>query len=194
LKVIGITGGVGCGKSTVLSLIKEHFNAYILMTDEISRDLLQPKGKAYFQVVDMFGDSIVAADQTINRAALAQIIFHQPNKRIVLNSIIHPLVKQEVIKIITNLRIENKYAYVFVESALLFDDHYEIFCDETWYIYAPENMRMQRLMSSRGYSQEKVTAIMKSQLTEKEFRKKCDVIVYNDKTSDEVLRQLVKLL
>lgn len=199
MRVIGITGGVGCGKTTIINLIKEHLNNKkdvkfsILMTDEISRNLLQPEQKAYIQVVELFGESIVNEDKTIHRGKLAEIIFQNPNKRMVLNSIIHPLVKQEVINTINNLRITGN-DYVFIESALLYDDHYEVFCDETWYIYAPKEQRIQRLKSSRSYSQDKIESIMKSQLTEQEFRNKCDVVIYNDKTCDDVRQQLVKLL
>ena len=145
MKVIGITGGVGCGKTTVINLIKEYLSQkkdmkfVILMTDEISRNLLQPEQKAYIQVVELFGESIVNEDKTIHRGKLAEIIFNNPNKRMVLNSIIHPLVKQEVINTINQLRIA-EYDYVFIESALLYDDHYEVFCDETWYIYAPKEI------------------------------------------------------
>lgn len=199
MKVIGITGGVGCGKTTIINLIKEHLNHKknvkftILMTDEISRNLLQPEQKAYVQVVELFGESIVNEDKTIHRGKLAEIIFKNPNKRIVLNSIIHPLVKQEVINIINSRRIE-EYDYVFIESALLYDDHYEVFCDETWYIYAPKEQRIQRLKVSRSYSQDKIESIMKSQLTEQQFRNQCDVVIDNDKTCDDVRQQLVKLL
>ncbi len=199
MKVIGITGGVGCGKTTIINLIKEYLNQKkdvkfdILMTDEISRNLLQPEQKAYIQVVEFFGKSIVNEDKTIHRAKLAEIIFNNLNKRIVLNSIIHPLVKQEVINTINHLRIA-EYDYVFIESALLYDDHYEVFCDETWYIYASEEQRIQRLKLSRNYTKEKIESIMKSQLTEQKFKDKCDVIIDNDKTYDDVRQQLVKLL
>ncbi len=199
MEVIGITGGVGCGKTTIINLIKEYLNQKkdvkfdILMTDEISRNLLQPEQKAYIQVVEFFGKSIVNEDKTIHRAKLAEIIFNNLNKRIVLNSIIHPLVKQEVINTINHLRIA-EYDYVFIESALLYDDHYEVFCDETWYIYASEEQRIQRLKLSRNYTKEKIESIMKSQLTEQKFKDKCDVIIDNDKTYDDVRQQLVKLL
>ena len=199
MKVIGITGGVGCGKTTVINLIKEYLSQkkdmkfVILMTDEISRNLLQPEQKAYIQVVELFGESIVNEDKTIHRGKLAEIIFNNPNKRMVLNSIIHPLVKQEVINTINQLRIA-EYDYVFIESALLYDDHYEVFCDETWYIYAPKEQRIQRLKLSRSYSQDKIESIMKSQLTQQEFREQCDVVIDNDKTCDDVRQQLVKLL
>ena len=199
MKVIGITGGVGCGKTTIMDLIKEYFNnkkdkkVIFLMTDEISKNLLQPEQKAYIQVVELFGEAIVNKDKTICREKLAEIIFKNPNKRMVLNSIIHPLVKQEVINTINTMRIAQA-DYVFVESALLYDDHYELFCDETWYIYAPKEQRILRLKSSRGYSQEKVESIMKSQYTEQEFKNKCDVVIYNDGTYDDIRQQLVKLL
>lgn len=194
MRVIGITGGVGCGKSTVLGLLKEHFNAYIIMADAVAHQLMEPGQAGYQQTVEMFGSGILQENGAIDRKKLADIVFQNPNKRIVLNSIIHPLVKKEIVNTITNLRIEGKYAYVFVEAALLIEDHYNVICDELWYIYAPQKLRCKRLMDSRGYSQEKIDSIMRSQLSESEFRQACSQVIDNGKSLEDTLSQLVKLL
>jgi dephospho-CoA kinase len=194
MKVIGITGGVGAGKSTVLSLLKENFNAYILMADDIAKQAYEPDREGYRQVVEMFGNSILADDKTIDRAKLADIVFNNNNKRIVLNSIIHPLVKKEVIEKIAELKAEEKYDYIFLEAALLIEDHYDVICDEIWYIDVPEDMRRDRLKESRGYSDEKIDGIFKSQLSREEFEKYCSNTIDNSKDINFTLRQLEKLL
>ena len=128
MKVIGITGGVGCGKSTVLNLIKENFNALIIMADDVAKDLMKKGKKGYDETIAFFGDEII--DETtgeIDRPKLASVIFSNPNKRIVLNSIIHPVVKKEIVSMITQAKIDDKYDYIFVEAALLLDDHYNVF-------------------------------------------------------------------
>ena len=194
MKVIGITGGVGCGKSTVLSLIKEHFNAYVIMADDVAKEIMTKGCEGYNAVIEFFGKSILADDGQINKSVLADIIFSNPNKRMVLNSIVHPLVKKKIVEQITSLKIQNIYDYVFVEAALLIEDHYNVFLDEMWYIYAPEDIRKKRLMESRGYSQAKIENIFKSQLSEKEFRDNCDIVIDNGQNLDDTLHELVKLL
>ena len=193
--MIGITGGVGCGKSTVLNLIKENFNAFIIMADDVAKDLMKKGKKGYDETIAFFGDEII--DETtgeIDRPKLASVIFSNPNKRIVLNSIIHPVVKKEIVSMITQAKIDNKYDYIFVEAALLLDDHYNVFCDETWYIYADEDSRRKRLKESRGYSDEKIDGIIKSQLGAEEFKNGCDIVVDNSGNINDTYAQLVKLL
>ncbi len=194
MKVIGITGGVGCGKSLVLDLIKDNFNAYIVKADDVSRNILDKDTAGYFRVVEIFGDGILQDDKTIDRAKLAEIVFNSKNKLMVLNSIVHPLVKSKIIEEIGEVRCQDQYDYFIVEAALLFEDHYEIFCDETWYIYADIATRKERLKNSRGYSEDKCDSIIRNQMTEDEFRMRCDKILDNSGSMEETLAQLKKIL
>ena len=141
MKVIGITGGVGAGKSSVLALLKEMCSCDIIQADLVARNIYHSGNIGFKKVVDIFGEQIVGEDGEINRPLLADIIFKNPNKRIVLNSIIHPLVKQEIINQINNHKIAGDVDYCFVEAALLIEDHYDIFMDEIWYIYVSEDGR-----------------------------------------------------
>lgn len=194
VKVIGITGGVGSGKSTVLRLIEQKYNACIIMADDVARELMEKGRSAYLQVVEFFGEDILDADGSIDRAVLADIVFNNKNKLMVLNSIVHPLVKKDIIELITKLRISEEYDYVLVEAALLLDDHYDVFMDEVWYIYTDEAVRRQRLKTGRGYSDEKIDSVMKNQMSDEEFKKKCDIIIDNSKTEQDTLRQLSERL
>lgn len=194
MKVIGITGGVGAGKSTVLSLLKEHFNAYVIQADEVAKDTMKKQERGFLQVVDMFSEDILDSTGEIDRAKLADIVFANENKRMVLNSIIHPLVKRIILEKINELRIQGQYEYVFVEAALLIEDHYNVICDQLWYIYAPEEVRRTRLKETRGYSEEKIAEIFASQLTDDEFRKNCSCVIDNSKNVENILHQLKKYL
>ena len=127
MKVIGITGGVGAGKSSALALLKEMCSCDIIQADLVARNIYHSGNIGFKKVVDIFGEQIVGEDGEINRPLLADIIFKNPNKRIVLNSIIHPLVKQEIINQINNHKIAGDVDYCFVEAALLIEDHYDIF-------------------------------------------------------------------
>lgn len=194
MRVIGITGGVGAGKSSVLKLLKERFNAYILIADDIAKETMCRGNAGYEQVVEMFSEDILDKDKNIDRTKLATIVFHNENKRIVLNSIIHPLVKKIVLNKINELKIAGTYDYVFVEAALLIEDHYDVICDELWYIYVPADIRRQRLKDSRGYSDEKIDSVFKSQLNEEAYKKACINVIDNSKDIEDTMSQIEKLL
>lgn len=194
MKVIGITGGVGCGKSMVLDLIKENFNAYIVKADDVARHVLDKGEEGYYKVLDFFGDEILDENSQINRNRLAEIVFNDSEKLGVLNGIVHPVVKENIKKEMSSIRSCGKFDYFIVEAALLFDDHYESFCDEVWYIYADYDVRVKRLIESRGYSLQKIAGIMGNQMSEEEFREKSDYVIDNSNGIEETLAQLKKKL
>ena len=179
MKVIGITGGVGCGKSTVMDLIENNFNAYVIKADDVGRHVLDRGTKGYEQFVTLFGEEYLDSRGNVNRDRLAQTVFHNPNKLMVLNSIVHPLVKKTIVEEMARIRCMEQYDFFFVEAALLLEDHYDVFCDELWYIYADIDSRRERLRNSRGYSDEKTDSIMKNQMSEELFRKRCDYVLDN---------------
>lgn len=194
MKVIGITGGVGCGKSAVLSLIKENFNAYVIEADKVGKDLMQQGEAAYVKIVDIFGEEILLEDGEIDRKKLADIVFHNKNKLMVLNSIVHPLVKKYITEEMGRQRCGEKYDYFVIEAALLLEDHYEVLCDEIWYIHASREIRISRLTESRGYSSEKIEDLFANQLSEEEFMAKCDRVIENSGDISETLIALQKIL
>ena len=194
MKVIGVTGGVGCGKSMVLDLIEKNFNAYIIKADEVGRHVLDRGTKGYEQFVTLFGETFLNGQKEVDRNKLAQTVFQNSNKLMVLNSIVHPLVKKAVVEEMARVRCMEQYDYFFVEAALLFEDHYEVFCDEVWYIYADTDSRRKRLADSRGYSDEKTDSIMRNQLSEELFRKRCDFVLDNSGSIEETFEQLKKKL
>ena len=194
MKVIGITGGVGAGKSSVLALLKEMCSCDIIQADLVARNIYQSGNIGFEKVVDIFGEQIVGEDGEINRPLLADIIFKNPNKRIVLNSIIHPLVKQEIINQINNHKIAGDVDYCFVEAALLIEDHYDIFMDEVWYIYVSEDVRRIRLSASRGYSDEKIKQMIEKQQKEEEFKSMASNIIDNSGDLEDTKAQIIKIL
>ena len=194
MKTIGITGGVGAGKSAVLEYLADNYNCDIIMTDDVAKGLYTKGSKTYEMMIALIGEDIVDETGEIDKKKLAEIIFASPNKRAALDSIVHPLVKQEVITKVTNNRIENRLDYTFVESALLLDDHYEVFCDEVWYIDAGEDVRRKRLKDSRGYSDEKIDNILKSQKTKEELVGSCDYCIDNSGELAGTFAQINKIL
>jgi len=194
MRIIGMTGGIGSGKSTVLELIEKNFNAFIIKADDIAKETMEIGQAGYCKVLEIFGEQILDIDKNIIRERLAEIVFSNKNKLIVLNSIVHPLVKKIITEQLGQLKCEEKYDYIFIEAALLIEDHYEIICDELWYIYVPEDIRIERLKASRGYDYIKIKEVFANQLTPEEFKKHCKIIIYNDKELDDTLVQLKALL
>ena len=189
MKVIGITGGIGSGKSQVLSYLEKKIHAVICQADQVAWELQKPDQKCYEEIVEYFGTSILNKDKTINRKALGQIVFNDDAKLYALNGIMHPAVKTEIQKRILQEK-EKGTKLFFLEAALLIEEHYDEICDELWYIYTSEPIRRQRLKESREYSGEKIDAIMATQLSEEIFRKECKIVIENNDVFDETCKRL----
>lgn len=181
MKVIGLTGGVGCGKSFVAGVAVQFFPILHISTDDIAREQMKKDGCSYKAVLENFKDeNLLTPEGELNRAALAEIVFKNPEKLKLLNSITHPRVIEEMNRRIEEARQGGEYEAVLVESALIFESGINKCCDQVWYVYAPEDTRKARLAASRGYSQEKIKSIFDDQLSEEEFRKQADVVIFND--------------
>lgn len=193
MKIIGITGGVGSGKSRVLSYMETKYRAVICQADHVAWRLQEPGQKCYAQIVACFGENILDEDGTINRGKLGRIVFADKDKLLQLNQIMHPAVKEYIVEWIQR-EIENKSIYFIIEAALLLEEDYNLICDEMWYIYCDESIRRERLRSSRGYTDEKIDAIMASQLSEHIFRKECQIIIDNSGEFEDTCCQIEKAM
>ena len=196
MKIIGITGGVGAGKSEVLKMIAELCSCRIIIADEAAHQLEEPGEACYQPLLDLLGAEILNPDQTINKQKMAAKIFEEDGEERLkaVNQIIHPAVKQYITAEIEKERTLGQVDYFWIEAALLIEDGYTAICDELWYIYAKREIREQRLKESRGYSDEKIAGIMKAQSDEETFRKHCRVIIDNSGDMEQTRRQLRKLL
>ena len=179
MKIIGITGGIGAGKSTVLDYLREQFHAYVIQADQVGHQVMEPGEICYSQVIALFGEYILKKDKTIDRKAVSDVVFGNEEKLKKLNGIIHPAVRQSVLEEI-QLQKEKKTAIVVVEAALLLEEHYEKFCDKVWYVHTDREIRISRLMENRGYSREKSESIISSQAPDEYFAKHADYIIRNN--------------
>lgn len=190
MKVIGITGGVGAGKSTVVSIIKKHFQTEYLHCDVIAHELMEPGGSAYRELLGLFGEGIREDDGTINRGRLYEAAFG--NGRVeALNACVHPKVRTAVEEKLAAFRREGFQGLVVIEAALLIEAGYKDICDELWYVYAPEEARRERLKQNRGYTDEKADSIMERQASEALFFSQCDFVLYNDSAPEDCERHIM---
>ncbi|MDO4622158.1 MAG: dephospho-CoA kinase [Eubacteriales bacterium] len=178
MKVIGITGGVGCGKSEVMKYIRDIPGSTLLLMDDLARELMEKGGSCYEPVLELFGPDILAADGEFDRKAIAALVFADKKLLEKLNAITHPRVKEAVKEQIRQAETDGR-TYFFLESALMIEEKYNEICDELWYVYADETVRRERLRSSRGYPEEKITAIMANQQPESVFRKYSSFVIDN---------------
>ena len=195
MKFIGITGGVGAGKSAILSYLKQKKGVRVMLADEIAHELMEPDTACYEAIHAAFaGEDIYAQDGHFDRAKLAGCIFSDPKKRETMNQIVHPAVKEYVLQEVHRERQENTREFLFLEAALLIEEHYDAMCDELWYIYTNEENRRKRLIASRGYSDAKIDGIFASQLSEEEYRRYCRVVIDNNGTPEQAYEQIEKAL
>lgn len=193
MKIIGITGGVGTGKSEVLKYLEGKHGAVICQADLVARNLEKKNTICYRQIVEHFGDGILQENGRLDREKLAKVVFSDEEERKTLNAIVHPAVKKRILTLIKEQ--EKKGTELFVlEAALLLEDHYDEVCDETWYIYAEDSVRRKRLKLSRGYGDERIDGIFRSQKTRDEFLNKCDRAVDNSRSFDDTCAQLESIM
>ena len=188
--VIGITGGVGAGKSLCLQILKEHCNCKITLADDVGNKVKEPGEKCYFQIVDLLGEDILLEDKSINKLKMAEKIFADPKLLTKVNEIIHPAVEEYILNDIFRERNLGSIDVYFLEAALLIEAGYVPYLDELWYIYTKESVRIKRLKESRSYSDEKIMQIMKQQLSEEEFRNHADFVLDNSYDFESTYKQL----
>ena len=191
MKFIGITGGVGAGKSAILDYLKNKPDTKVMLADEIAHELMVPGTQCYDRLKAEFGtEDIYQKDGFFDRIKLAQVIFSDDEKRKKLNGIVHPAVRKYVIGQAAYERKEGTIKLLVLEAALLIEEHYDEICDELWYIYTSEENRRIRLKKQRNYSDEKISEIFNSQLTDEKFRKACRVVIDNNGTIEAAAAQI----
>ena len=194
MRFIGITGGVGAGKTEILDYIGRHYRCEIYLADRVAEQLQEPGTVCFESLVDLLGKEVVDENGRLNRGRMAEKIFAAPLLLDQVNGIVHPAVKEFLTEKIKLARDSGKVELLFVEAALLIEAGYRELVDELWYVYADESTRRKRLTEQRGYSEEKISRIIASQLAEEKFRESCDFVIDNSGSLEESLRQIDRKL
>ena len=193
--VIGITGGVGAGKSRILQILKEEYHAQILLADEVEAEQEEPGKEGYRLLVECFGEGILQADGRLDRGAFAELIFKDEKALGQVNAIIHPLTWQALCERVERLagQAAGEELLIAVEAAL-FDEQSRGLCDTLWFVDTSEENRIRRLMENRGYTRKKCLSIIRNQLCREEFLALADAVIDNNGTVAEVREQIAWLL
>ncbi len=193
MKRIGITGGIGAGKSIVLNYLQTACHCKIVQADELAWKLEDKGGPCYRPLIDLLGESIVLKNGHLDKKKIGSMTFPDPDLMRRVNAIVHPVVK-EAARQEADLAGEEGYDWFFFEAALMFESKCDEVFDEVWYVYSPKKERIKRLIRDRGYSREKAEYIMSQQLSTQAFRAKADRIIRNDADPEAVYRQLVNII
>ncbi|MCI8871615.1 MAG: dephospho-CoA kinase [Lachnospiraceae bacterium] len=194
MQVIGITGGVGAGKSAILEYLEQNYRVKNLIADKIAKRLMEPGSECYRKLLKFLPVEVYNDDETINRGALSAAIFSSDELRVRVNEVMHPAVKEYIIGQIAEQERMGILDYVIVEAALLIEENYGEICDELWYVRTSEEIRKKRIMRSRGYSEEQVENMFRSQLSDSEYRKHCQVVIENNGTREETFYQVAQAI
>lgn len=195
MEIVGLTGGVGAGKSTVLAFLEGQDGVRTVQADAVGHMVMEPGMPACEKICGHFGGGIRNEETgQINRAALAERIFSDEQEKVWLEQLIHPAVKAWIRRDIEAARERGDCRLYVIEAALLIEDHYEEICKEFWYLYADQEVRRARLKASRGYSDEKINGIFASQLPDSQFRAHCREVIDNSRSQEETISQVKELL
>lgn len=189
--VIGLTGGIGAGKSAVMEYLQEK-GCYTILADDVARKLQEKGGVIYNKMLEVFGTDILGEDGQLDRNSVASVVFSDEKRLSQLNAIVHPAVREKILSLIAENK--DKYPHIVIEAALLIEEHYEDVVDEFWYVDAADEIRIKRLMENRGYTREKCLSIMNRQLSREEYVRHCKVVLDNSTTLDEVRAQVDQAL
>lgn len=191
---VGITGGVGAGKSKVIEYIKESCNCVVILADDFAKELEKKGNPCYEPLVQLLGTDILGSDGEIVPSLMSAKIFKDSDLLGEVNKIVHPAVKTGVIKLIDDLKEAGNVDFFFLEAALLIEDGYKQILDEIWYVYADSEVRRARLKESRGYSDEKVDRILANQLSDAIFTANADYTIDNSGNFETTIIQIDKRL
>ena len=189
MKTIGLTGGIGSGKSTV-SKILATLGGHIIDADIVGHEIYLPGKAAWKQVTEAFGQEIIAEDQTIDRKKLGAIVFSSPDVLARLNAIVHPIMFEEIRQRIQAKRAEGFAAPIVVEAAILIEANWLPLADTVWVVETDKDAAIRRVAAQRGMSAADAEARIANQLSNEERRKHAQVVIHNNSSLQALEQQI----
>ncbi len=188
MKIIGLTGGIGSGKSTVSMFLKE-LGAEVCDLDKTGHEILKKDGAAYKQVLSAFGDNILDQTKEIDRGKLGKIVFNNAEALKKLNSITHPAIDKKIEDIIKGIHKSGQRVVVF-EAAAMLEAGRAWQADEVWVVTAQEDAVMKRIKERPGYDEDVARSRIHSQMSNGERLEKADVVIENNGTAEDLKKKV----
>ena len=190
--LVGLTGGIGSGKSLAARFFKEE-GAYIIDADELSRDLVQPGKPALKEIVEFFGDFILELDGTLNREKLAEIIFQDVNKKKALEVILHPKIIEKEQEEYSIIRANDPSAIVIIDAALLIESGNFKCVDKVIVVQSSEEQQVKRILSRSSLTYNQILARIKNQMSLADKNKYADFILDNRLQPEDLMKNVVEV-
>ncbi|WP_439531311.1 dephospho-CoA kinase [Marinobacter adhaerens] len=190
MKIAGLTGGIGSGKSTIARLFGE-LGVHWVDADDVARQVVEPGTPALKRISEHFGKDILTSDGALDRAQLRAIVFQEPEERVWLESLLHPIIREELIR---QLNPENyQLPYVLLVSPLLLETDQHELVDRIIVIDVPKDVQLERTMARDTNSREQVERIIAAQMSREDRLARADEVIDNDRPLDDVSRQVREL-
>lgn len=189
-RILGLTGGIACGKSTISAYLKE-FGLPVIDADECSRVVVEKGSIGLEKLTEIFGSKILENDGTLNRKALGQIVFSDSEQLSLLNSVMEPLIREEISR---RLNQENNADLVVLDAPLLIEQHYDKICDFIMTIDVSKKIQLERLIERDNLSEDEAKSRIESQLSSRERNGFADVVIDSSGTVEQTRKQVIKWL
>lgn len=190
MKIIGLTGGIASGKSTVADILIE--NGYkVIDCDKIAWALAEPQREIWQIYLERYGERVLNPDRTLNRQAVADIVFRDKEELTAINALVHPIIKGQMWEEAA-LAKKNGVQTIFFDVPLLFEAGFDTMTDENWLVYVLPEIQKERLMARNGYSEEEALRRISSQMSLEKKKLLADVVIDNNGDVEELHRQVLE--
>lgn len=191
--VLGITGGIGAGKSSVLQYLRDNYGAYTVETDDLAHRLMASGTACWKDIVGAFGD-VTKPDGEIDRKKLGNVVLHDREKLQQLDNIVHPAVRKWLEQDIAEKEKEGKVRFYVIEAALLIQEGYRNICREIWDVETDRETRIRRICESRGISRERAEAFLANQENDAFYRNGSDRVIFNGDDFSETASRIDRIM
>ena len=190
--LLGVTGGVASGKTTVVRML-EQLGAPVIDFDFLSRKVVEPGKPAWKEIVAYFGEQVLLKDRTLDRKKLSEVVFRDPEKRKKLEGFTHPRVFEEFTRLVKEITSKDPDAIIQVDVPLMIENNLQYVFHKVLLVYMPEEMQVERLIKRDRISEEMARNMIRSQLPIEEKRGYADFIVDNSGTVEETRTQVEEI-
>lgn len=192
MHIIGLTGAIACGKSSIADELR-NFGAKTLDIDKVTKELLEYGGSLYSSYVQHYGSIVVNEDGQLNKKVIADIIFNDENERQWINSVAHPVLLNRTRDFLTQCAADGEFLVV-LEVPLLFEAGWDSLVDEVWAVYIPRKLQIKRLMARDGMTQQEAVARINAQMSADEIAARADIVIDTGQLKIKILKQILNLM